>query len=256
MGLHNKTCMLCMGLGRNIGCICGAVTCKAAVCWHTPHSSARFNGCRAGGVAGGCWSIGTLQSAALQPTVSLSDNTCDKRHTQSLFTWLWCSCVTLSAAADSSWPTCVLWCVQVKKWQALNNKRYAEKRKYGYTQVRPATAQDRARETSQAAVSAAVQGAVQHSAARHTAVVSGMVLVKPIADRRTVATRLRIYTGKLRVAGTRSAAVVPDVVKTWQCAYAVCLCTLQATIRTSQAAAGKAEQPCVMRAGSNYCVVL
>jgi hypothetical protein len=24
---------------------------------------------------------------------------------------------------------------QVKKWQALNNKRYAEKRKYGYTQV-------------------------------------------------------------------------------------------------------------------------
>jgi hypothetical protein len=28
--------------------------------------------------------------------------------------------------------------LQVKKWQALNNKRYAEKRKYGYTQVRTA----------------------------------------------------------------------------------------------------------------------
>lgn len=37
----------------------------------------------------------------------------------------------------------------MKKWQALNNKRYAEKRKYGYTQVRPATAQDRAQEIVQ-----------------------------------------------------------------------------------------------------------
>jgi hypothetical protein len=41
--------------------------------------------------------------------------------------------------------------VQVKKWQALNNKRYAEKRKYGYTQVRPANAQHMAWETAPAA---------------------------------------------------------------------------------------------------------
>lgn len=57
----------------------------------------------------------------------------------------------VAVAADRPGRCCVLLCVrvcgvwsQVKKWQALNSKRYAEKRKYGYTQVRAAAAAVRA----------------------------------------------------------------------------------------------------------------
>jgi hypothetical protein len=45
------------------------------------------------------------------------------------------------------WRVC-LCVVQVKKWQALNSKRYAEKRKYGYTQVRRSSSSRQQQQTA------------------------------------------------------------------------------------------------------------